>query len=67
LLELFEKFNFIKIKEKNSSFYVIDFLGIDDITKIINSERYAQVFELIIECEEFQKTLLEDNLKQLLN
>jgi hypothetical protein len=67
LLELFEKFNFIKIKEKNSSFYVIDFLGIDDITKIINSERYAQIFELIIECEEFQKTLLEDNLKQLLN
>jgi single-stranded-DNA-specific exonuclease len=66
LLELFESFNFIKILEKNSSFYVVEFLEIDDITKIINSKKYSQIFDLIIECEEFQKSLLEDNLSQLL-
>jgi single-stranded-DNA-specific exonuclease len=66
LLELFESYNFIKIIEKNSSFYIIKFLQIDDITKIINSKKYSQIFDLIIECEEFQKSLLEDNLSQLL-
>ena len=66
LLSLYEEVGFIRILESNSSFYMIEFLGIDDITKVLHSEKYAQIFELIIECEEFQKSLLEDDLTQIL-
>lgn len=66
LLALYEEVGFIRILENNSSFYIIEFLGADDITKVLHSEKYAQIFELIIECEEFQKSLLEDDLTQIL-
>ncbi len=66
LLSLYEEAGFINIKEKNSSFYIIDFLGIDDISKILHSQKYAQIFEMILECEEFQKSLLEDDLSQII-
>ena len=66
LLSLYEEVGFIRILESNSSFYMIEFLGIDDISKVLHSEKYAQIFELIIECEEFQKSLLEDDLTQIL-
>lgn len=66
LLSLYEEVGFIKILEKNSAFYTIEFLGIDDISKILHSGKYSQIFELIIECEQFQKSLLEDNLEQIL-
>lgn len=66
LLALYEEVGFIKILDKNSSFYTIEFYGVDDISKILHSEKYAQIFELIIECEQFQKSLLEDNLEQIL-
>lgn len=66
LLSLYEEVGFIKILEKNSAFYTIEFLGIDDISKILHSGKYSQIFELIIECEQFQKSLLEENLEQIL-
>lgn len=66
LLELFEESGFIKISEKNSAFYIIEFFGVDDVSKILHKPKYAQIFELIIECEEFQKSLLEDDLAQIL-
>jgi single-stranded-DNA-specific exonuclease len=65
LLELYEEVGFIKILEKNSSFYVIDFLGVDDISKVLHNKKYAQIFDMILECEDFQKRLLEDNLEQI--
>lgn len=66
LLSLFEEVGFIKILEKNSAFYMIEFMGVDDISKVLHSEKYSQIFELIIECEQFQKSLLEDDLGQIL-
>lgn len=66
LLSLYEEVGFIKILEKNSAFYTIEFLGIDDISKVLHSGKYSQIFELIIECEQFQKSLLEDDLEQIL-
>ena len=66
LLVLYEEVGFIKILDKNSSFYTIDFIGVDDISKILHSTKYAQIFELIVECEQFQKSLLEDNLEAIL-
>lgn len=66
LLSLFEEVGFIKILEKNSAFYMIEFMCVDDISKVLHSEKYSQIFELIIECEQFQKSLLEDDLGQIL-
>lgn len=66
LLGLYEEVGFIKILDKNSSFYVVEFLGVDDISKVLHSKKYAQIFELILECEEFQKSLLEDDLAAIL-
>lgn len=65
-LGLFEEVGFIKILDKNSAFYVIEFVGISDIGKVLHSPKYSQIYELMLECEEFQKSLLEDNLEQII-
>ena len=39
---------------------------IDDIGKVLHTEEYAQIFEMMMECEEFQKSLLEDELEHVL-
>ena len=65
LLDLYEQVGFIRILDKNSAFYTIEFLGVDDVSKVLHSDRYAQIFELIIECEQFQRSLLEDDLNQI--
>ena len=66
LLALYEEVGFIKILENNSAFYLIEFIGVDDISKVLHCEKYSQIFELIIECEQFQKSLLEDDLAAIL-
>ena len=66
LLELYAEFGFITIKEKNSAFYLIEFNGIDDISRLLNSQKYSQIFDLISECEEFQISLTEDELETFL-
>lgn len=65
LLELYEEVGFIKILDKNDNFYNIELLGIDDLSKVLHSEKYSEIFDLIIECEAFQKSLLEDDLELL--
>ncbi len=66
LLTLFEESGFLKIKDKNSAFYSIEFFKVDNLSKILHNEKYSQIFDLILECEEFQKSLLEDDLSQIL-
>lgn len=66
LLELYSKAGFIDIIDKNSSFYTIEMFEIDDIGKVLHTEEYAQIFEMMMECEEFQKSLLEDELEHVL-
>lgn len=66
LLNLFEEAGFLEIIDKNSAFYTIKFLGVDDLSKILHNEKYSQIFDMILECEEFQKSLLEDDLSQIL-
>ncbi len=66
LLSLYEEVGFIRILDKNSAFYTIEFLGVDDISKVLHSKKYAQIFDMILECEEFQKSLLEENLEDFL-
>ena len=66
LLELYEEVGFINILDKNSSFYTVEMLGIDDLSKVLHSTKYSQIFDMIVECEAFQKSLLEDDLTQIL-
>ena len=65
LLDLYEQAEIIKIKDKNSAFYTIEWLGKADYTKVLDNPKYSQVYELSLECEEFQTSLLEDNLEEL--
>ena len=66
LLELFEETNMIKIKEKNSAFYIIEYMGGKDLSDIINSTKYLHIFDISEECEMFQQSLLEDDLEAIL-
>lgn len=66
LLDLYQEVGFINILDKNSAYYTIEFVGVDDISRVLHSEKYAQIYELILECELFQKSLLEEDLSQII-
>lgn len=66
LLALYEEVGFINIIEKNSAFYNIEINGIGDLSKILLNTKFSQIYELVMECEEFQKSLLEDDLEEII-
>ena len=66
LFSILEDCKIIKIKEKNSDYYVIEMCGNYDLSLIMQSDKYEELTDLISECEEFQKSLLEDDLYSLL-
>ena len=65
LFSIFEEIGLIKIKEHTKDYFVIDYNSGVDITKVLHSAKYALLTDLIGECEEFQKTLLEDDVYTL--
>ena len=66
LFSIFDDIGLIKIKEQNKDYYVIDFAGDgSELTQALHSPKYAILSDLIEECEEFQRTLLEDDLFSL--
>jgi hypothetical protein len=65
LMDLYEELGFIKIRDKNSAFYDVEFISFDGGFKILNNEKFAGIFELSLACEEFQKSLLEDRLEDI--
>lgn len=65
MFELFEEAGFIKIAEKNKDYYKIEFFGTSDSQKILHSSKYALVSDMAEECELFQKSMLEDDIKEL--
>lgn len=67
ILELFEELGFIVIKEKTVAHYVVDFKGIDDISKVLHTPKYEQIIIMAEECELFQKSLLEDDITEIGN
>ena len=56
----------IKIKERTKDYYVIDYNAAVDISQVLHSPKYAILTDLIAECEEFQKSLLEDDVYSLI-
>jgi len=65
LLDLFAEFECIEISQKTDSFCVISPNNLDNISKILNSPQYEQIFELAQECDIFRQSLLEDDLEQI--
>lgn len=66
LFSIFDDIGLIKIKEQNKDYYVIDFAGDgSELPQVLHSPKYAILSDLIEECEEFQRTLLEDDLFSL--
>ena len=66
LFSIFEDIGLIKIKEQNKDYYIIDFTGdIADLPKALHLSKYAILTDLMEECEEFQRTLLEDDVFSL--
>lgn len=67
LLDLFEECGFVKIKDKNPAFYIIEFISIDELAKILHNPKYAEILNMVEECELFQKSLMEDDLTEIDN
>ena len=65
MLDLFEESGFVKIIEREKDYYVVDFLGVNGIEKVLHSSKYALIMDMAEECEQFQKSLLEDSLVEL--
>ena len=65
LFDIFEEISLIKILERSKDYYIIDYLGNSELSAVLHSAKYAQLLDLIDECESFQKSLLEDDLNTL--
>ena len=65
LFSIFDDVGLIKIKEKNKDYYVVDFGEISDLPKVLHSAKYQILTEMLDECEDFQRSLLEDDLFSL--
>ena len=65
ILDLFEEVNFLKINEKNEDFYRIELKEIKNLTPVLESEKFKEIKNLIMECENFQKNLLENDISTL--
>ena len=65
LLDLFEEVDFIEVFEKNYKYYKIKLNDINDLTPILQSEKYKELQELITECDNFQKKLMTEDLELL--
>lgn len=65
LLELFESFGCIDIRQRTDSYCMISSLDMANASKILNTPEYQQVFELAQECDMFRQSLLEDDLEQV--
>lgn len=66
LFSIFEDIGIINIKEKNDKFYIIEIAKETDISKILHNEKYPQLLDLIDKCEQFQKSLMEDDIYTLI-
>lgn len=65
LFEIMQDCGIIKIKEKSTDYYIVEITKNSNITDILHSEKYSEFLDLVDECEQFQKNLLEDDLYSL--
>ena len=61
LFDILEEISLIKIKEHSKDGCIVEYLGNIEISKVLHSTKYAQLLDMIEECEEFQKSLMEED------
>ena len=66
LFSILDDIGMIKIKEHTKDYYVIDYNAAVDISQVLHSPKYAILTDMIAECEEFQKSLMEDDIYTLI-
>lgn len=66
LFSIFEEVGLIEIKEQTKEYFIIKLTGNTDISKVLHSQKYTLFLDLSEECEEFQKSLLEDEVYSLI-
>lgn len=62
LFEIFEETGIINIIEKTPDYYRVKLSENSDISSVLHSTKYTQMLNLIEECEQYQKSLLEDDV-----
>ncbi len=66
LFSILEEVGLVEITEQTKDYYIID-LADGDVSKALHSQKYALLLDMIEECEEFQKTLLEDEVYSIIH
>ena len=66
LFSIFDDIGLIKIKERTKDYFVIDYNPNAEISKVLHSPKYSLLTDMIDECGEFQKSLLEDDVYTLI-
>lgn len=67
LFEIFEEIGLIKIIEKTSDYYVVEMISNVDLAAVLHNIKYTALIDMIDECEQFQKSLLEDDLNTVIS
>ncbi len=65
LFDILQDDGIITIKSRDEKGYEISLTSESDILRVLHNEKYPQLLDLIDECEQFQKSLLEDDLYSL--
>ena len=66
LFSILEEAGIIKIKNKDEASYLIELQSENDISKVVHSQKYSMLLDMMDECEQFQKSILEDDLSTLI-
>ena len=66
LFSILDDTGLIKIKEHTKDYFVIDYNANAEISQVLHSPKYSILTDLIEECEEFQKSLMEDDVYTLI-
>lgn len=65
LFNIFEEIGLIKILEKTKDFYRVEIISNVDLSAVLHNVKYTALIDMIDECEQFQKSLLEDDINSL--
>ena len=65
LFDIFEETGVITVLERTPDFYRVEMTDNTDITAILHNIKYALLLDKIEECEQFQRSLLEDDIYTL--
>ncbi|MBR1425473.1 single-stranded-DNA-specific exonuclease RecJ [bacterium] len=66
LLELYQKIGFINILDRSAGFYIVENVSIKSIEEVINNPLFVEIYSQMEECENFQRSLLEEDLEKII-